>query len=118
MLGKIQAILLCWFALQQQTSTLTWQKFVFFMRNLVQNLIQLVLFLKAMGKGQKIVKSKVVQKNANWRRSETNGYETGQDSAGVPRRGFFHPFFILFHFFLQNIENESISGSKFSFINP
>ena len=41
-------------------------------RNLVQNLMKLVFFLKATGSGLKVAKTKVVQKNANRRRSETN----------------------------------------------
>ena len=41
-------------------------------QNLVQNLMKLVFFLKATGSGLKVAKTKVVQKNANRRRSETN----------------------------------------------
>ena len=39
----------------------------------MQNLINLVFFLKATGSGQKVAKTKVVRKNANWRRSEAKG---------------------------------------------
>ena len=44
-----------------------------FTRNLVQNLMKLVLFSESTGKGWKMAKTKVVQKNANRRLSETKG---------------------------------------------
>ena len=62
----MQAISLYWFAAQQQN-------LASFKRNLVQNLMKLVFFLKAIAKGRKMTKTKVVQKNANRRHSETKG---------------------------------------------
>ena len=49
-----------------------------------------------------MAKTKVVQKNANWRRSETNSYETGQDSAGIPK-SVFSSFFYSFSLFYAKI---------------
>ena len=40
-----------------------------------------------------MAKPKVVQKIANRRHLETKGQETGQDSAGSPKREFFCSFF-------------------------
>ena len=47
------------------------KKLASFTRNLVQNLMKLVFFLKATGTGQKMAKTNVVQKNAKRRRLET-----------------------------------------------
>ena len=71
---KMRAILLYWFAAQQQTSTLTWQKFGFFYAKFSAEFNEISLFfLKPTGSGRKMAKTKVVQKNANRRRSETKG---------------------------------------------
>ena len=58
--------------------------------------MQLVFFLKATRMGPKMAETKVVQKNANSCRSETKCLETGQDSMGSPKRGFFHLFLFFF----------------------
>ena len=46
-----------------------------------------------------MAKTKVVQKNANRRRSKAKGQETDQDSAGSDKRGFFCHFFDSFSLF-------------------
>ena len=57
-----------------KTSTLTRQKFGFFYAEFSVEFNGLILFfLKATGSGRKVTKTKVVQKNANRRRSETKG---------------------------------------------
>ena len=57
-----------------KTSTLTRQKFGFFYAEFSVEFNELILFfLKATGSGRKVTKTKVVQKNANRRRSETKG---------------------------------------------
>ena len=61
----MQVISLYWFAAQQKTSTLRRQKIGLFDVKL--------FFLKATGNDQKMAKTKVVRKNANWRHSETKG---------------------------------------------
>ena len=77
-------------------NSLTRQKLASSTRNLVQNLMKLVFFfLKSTGRDRNMTKTKVVQKNANRRRSETAGEETGQDSEGSNKRGFFCLFFSL-----------------------
>ena len=72
---KMQAISLCSFAAHQQTSTLTRQKFGFFYAKARAKFNDIGLFfsLKATGKARKMAKTKVVQKNANRRRSEIKG---------------------------------------------
>ena len=70
----MQAILLYWFAAQQQTSTLTRLKFGFFSAKFSAEFNEIsFFFLKATGSGQKLTKTKVMQKNANRHRSETKG---------------------------------------------
>ena len=70
----MQTISLYCFAAQQQTSTLTTQKFGFLYAKFSAEFNEISLFfLKVIGKGRKMAKSKVVQKNANRRRSETKG---------------------------------------------
>ena len=49
------------------------KKMACFTSNLMQNLLNLAFFLKASGSGEKMGKTKVVWKNANWRRSEAKG---------------------------------------------
>ena len=49
------------------------KKLVCFTANLTQNLMNLVFFLSATGRSQKMAKTKAVQKTANWRRSEAKG---------------------------------------------
>ena len=71
---KIKAILLYWFAAQQQTSTLTRQKKIFFYSKFSAEFSEISLFfLKTTGRGQKMAKTKVVQKNPKRRRSGTKG---------------------------------------------
>ena len=69
----MQAILLYWFAVQQQTCTLRRQKFGLLYVKFSAEFIELSLFLKAIGTGQKMAKTKAVRKNANRRRSEAKG---------------------------------------------
>ena len=66
----MQAILLYCFATQQQTSTKSGLLYVKF--NAEFNELSL-FFLKATRSGQKITKTKVVRKNANWRQSGAKG---------------------------------------------
>ena len=72
----MQAISLYWFAAQQQTSTLGWQKIGFFNVKFSTEFDDKlsIFFLKATGSGQKMTtKTEVVRMNANWRRSEPKG---------------------------------------------
>ena len=69
----MQAVSLCWFAAQQQTSTRTRQKGGFFYAKFSAEINEISLFLKSTGRGWKIAKIKVVQKNANRSRPETKG---------------------------------------------
>ena len=70
----MQAISLYWFAVQHQTSTLTRQKVGFIYAKFSAEFNEISLFfLKATRRGQKMPKTKEVQKNANRRRSETKG---------------------------------------------
>ena len=63
--------------------------------------MNLVFFvLKATGSGQKMAKTKVVQKKANWRRSVSKGQQTGQQFKRSPRR-FFVNILICVHFLMQ-----------------
>ena len=62
----MQAISLYWFAAQQQTSTLRPQKFGLFYLKFSAKLNE----LNATESDRKMVKTKVVRKNANSRRSE------------------------------------------------
>ena len=48
-----------------------------------------------------MAKTKVVRENANWRRSEAKGQETGQESARSPKRRFFDRILITFHFLMR-----------------
>ena len=48
-----------------------------------------------------MTKTKVVLENANWRRSEAKGQETGQESARSPKRRFFDHILITFHFLMR-----------------
>ena len=69
----MQAISLYWFA-APQTSTLTRQKCGFSYAKFSAEFNEISLFfLKATGRGRKMAKTKVVQKNANRRRLETKG---------------------------------------------
>ena len=64
--------------------------------------MNLVFFvLKATGSGQKMAKTKVVRKKANWRRSESKGQQTGQQFKRSPRRRFFVNILICVHFLMQ-----------------
>ena len=63
---KMQAISLYWFAVQQQTSTLRRQKIGLFYAKFNAEFNGSVFF--STGSGQKMAKTKVVQKNANRRR--------------------------------------------------
>ena len=66
------ATLLYLSAVQQQTSTLTRQNFYFFYGKFsAERHVISCFFVIVSGSGQKMAKTKVVQKNANWRRSET-----------------------------------------------
>ena len=47
-----------------------------------------------------MAKTKVVRENANWRRSEAKGQETGQESAMSPKRRFFDHILTTFHFLM------------------
>ena len=69
----MQAILLYWFAALQQTSTLRRQKIGSLYVKFNAEFNEIKLFLKATGSGQKMTKTGVVRKNANWRRSEAKG---------------------------------------------
>ena len=69
----MQVISLYWFVAQQQTSALTRQKFGFFYAKFSAKFNEISIFLKATGRGQKMAKTKVVQKNTKRRRSETKG---------------------------------------------
>ena len=64
----MRAILLYWFAVQQQTSTLWRQKIGLFYMKFNEEFNELSLFF-----WRKKTKAKVVRKNANWRRSEAKG---------------------------------------------
>ena len=66
----MQAILLYCFATQQQTSMKSGLLYVKF--NAEFNELSL-FFLKATRSGQKMTKTKVVRKNANWRQSGAKG---------------------------------------------
>ena len=69
----MQAITLYWFAAQQETKALKRQKSGFFYEKLRAQFNEISpFFLKASGKTRKTAKTKVVQKNANRCRSETN----------------------------------------------
>ena len=71
---KMQAILLYWFAAQQQTSTLRRQKISLFDAKFSADFNELKSFLlKATGSRQKMAQTKVVRRNANWCRSEAKG---------------------------------------------
>ena len=78
-------------------NSLTRQKFGFFYTKFSAefNEISLFFLLKSTGRDRNMTKTKIVQKNANRRRSETAGEETGQDSEGSNKRGFFCLFFSL-----------------------
>ena len=67
----MQAISLYWFAAQQQTSTLTRQKPGFFYAKLSAEFNQVSLFFWK--QQEEVAKTKIVQKNANRRHSETKG---------------------------------------------
>ena len=70
----MQAISLYWFATQQQTSTLTPQKFGFFYAKFSAEFNEISLFFwKQQEKVEKMAITNVVQKNANKCRSETKG---------------------------------------------
>ena len=71
----MQAISLYWFAVQQQTSTFRRQKkWLFYVKFRVKfDEFSIFFFLKATWSGQEMAKTKVVWKNANWRRSEPKG---------------------------------------------
>ena len=67
----MQAIWLDWFPSQQQTSAVRRQQIGLIDAKFSADFNELSLFvLKATGSGQKMAQSKVVRKNANWRRSE------------------------------------------------
>ena len=70
----MQAMLLCWFAAQQQTKTVRRQKFGLFYVKFNAEFNKLSLFfLKPTGTAQKMVKIKVFRKNADSRRLEAKG---------------------------------------------
>lgn len=70
----MQAIWLDWFPAQQQTSAVRRQHIGLIDSKFSADFNKLSLFvLKAKGSGQKMAQSKVVRKNANWRRLETKG---------------------------------------------
>ena len=70
----MQTILLYWFPAQQQTSTLRRQKIDLFYVKLNAEFNEVSLFfLKTTESYQKMTKTKVVRKNANWRRWEAKG---------------------------------------------
>ena len=65
----MQAMLLYWFAAQQQTSILRWQKIDLFYVKFNAEFNEVSLFFpKTTESYQKMTKTKVVRKNANWRR--------------------------------------------------
>ena len=65
----MQAILMYWFAAQQQTSKFRLQKFELFYLKFSSEFNE----LKATGIAQKMAKTKIVQKNAYMRYSEAKG---------------------------------------------
>ena len=68
----MQAISLYWFAAQQQTSTFIWQNFSLFYAKFSAKFNEISLFfLKGTGSGLKMAKTKVVQKDAKRRLTET-----------------------------------------------
>ena len=69
----MQTTLPYWFAVQQQTSTFTDQKFDFFWAKLVYNLLKLVLCFKSNSKWPKNAKSKIIRKDRYMRHSEPKG---------------------------------------------
>ena len=70
----MQTISLYWFLAQQQTSTLRRQKIDLFYVKLNAEFNEVSLFfLKTTESYQKMTKTKVVRKNANWRRWEAKG---------------------------------------------
>ena len=73
-----------------------------FTQNLEQNLMSLVLMSKSERKKPKMLKTKVVRKNAYMRVSEAKGQKTDQVSAKSPKRGFFRHILIPFHLLMQN----------------
>ena len=70
----MQAIWPYWPAAQQQTRTLRRQKLdLFYVKFNAKFHERGFLFLKVAESSQKLAKTKVGQKNANWRRSEAKG---------------------------------------------
>ena len=70
----MQAISLHWFAAQQQTDTPRRQKIGLFDTKFSADFNELSLLLLSQQKvAKKMAKTKVVRKNANWRRSEAKG---------------------------------------------
>ena len=97
----MQAFLLYRFAAQQQISTLILQKFGSFYAKYNAEFNIVNRFSKSTRSGRKMAKTQAVQKEANWRRWETKGFDIGQDSAGNPIRGLLPPISIIFYFLMH-----------------
>ena len=76
-----------------------------------------MFLLKATGRGRKMAKTKVVQKNTNSSRRRLRVKRQVKTPRRDPKEDSFVLLLILFYFLIQKIENESISGSKFSIIH-
>ena len=85
----MQAISLDWLAAQQQTSTLTQERYGFFCAKCSAEFNEISLFKKKQtGNGRKLAKIKEDQKNANRPRSESKIQEADKGSVESPKRGY------------------------------